>query len=305
MMPGQKLPRPRPFLPKAKPLPTRKRMTIGVGILADDGIVFATDSQATTDIKSHHGKIAAVASQHFEQRPDGTVLLSHPGGCVVAVAGFPGEYSLRAAELITGAFNNDKTLTGGDLRLAFEAELGAFHMEHVVPYLGLPQLERPDVQLLVGVYRDGRMNLWHSHKAVLLSASPYWVIGSGHTQAYPLLGHLYKPNLSLVDAIIMAAFVVHQTKEVNTHCGKATRIYCLRNNAFSWVNGATCDELDRAFSLHQTGLVASGFWQARSIMSQDDKDHAVLIRERLAKIAKLIQTTTLFEAIGDGPIEIS
>jgi len=45
--PRQPVPAPRPFRPKPRQLPQRKRMTIAVGVLARTGVVIAADSQET------------------------------------------------------------------------------------------------------------------------------------------------------------------------------------------------------------------------------------------------------------------
>ena len=56
-------------------------MTIGIGLLAADGIVIAADSQMTSDIKSWRGKLSGIVSRDVDPRPDGTAIFSHQGGC--------------------------------------------------------------------------------------------------------------------------------------------------------------------------------------------------------------------------------
>jgi hypothetical protein len=61
-------------------------MTIGIGILASDGIVIAADSQTTSDIKGWHGKMSAIVLRDIEEAPDGSAVFTHEGGCVVTIA---------------------------------------------------------------------------------------------------------------------------------------------------------------------------------------------------------------------------
>lgn len=275
-------------------------MTIGVGILASDGVVIAGNSQISTEIKWMHGKVTGMFKRDVDPWPDGTALISHPGGLAITVAGQPLAYPIRAAEVIRACFESQTDLTGDSLKLQFEGVLRDFHDTFAAPYLGLPQQERPAFDLLIGVSRDNRDSLWCCENgfAILHPYSPYHAIGSGATQAEPLLQRLYRlPFMDTAQTMVMAAFVVHQVKQTNLWCGKITDVVGAAHNHMFVVPRPITKQLDEAFDDHEDILAALALWAGLGAHSTESEAAYRKARRDIRSLVEMIRRDCLLERL--------
>jgi hypothetical protein len=300
MLPRQRLPVPRRFQPVPTPrVKVERVVTIGIGMLASHGYVVAADSQLTTEtIKKQHGKVASQWSRDVDPRPDGTALISNQGGMAICVAGVP-HFAFRAAEKLDATFNRDRSVSGDELRLAFESTLRVFYAEHVAPFSGGANLPAQGLfELLIAVSRGGHEDLWHASVATIRSVSPYHPIGSGEDQAGPLLSRLYKhyPRLDLAETAIVATFIVHQAKATNIWCGKMTDVACVRDGIMFAIGRQITNELDAIFETHEELLLGGGIWRAvGATFSLSEMKAVRAVRRDLTRMAQRIRAERFFE----------
>src|SRR5579864_1057389 len=133
-------PRPKPFPPKPRRLPERKRMTIAVGILAADGVVIAADSQETVQNywKGNQGKVWWSAYYGDSEKRNGRSA----GVCAVACAGRAGYCDALTSRVIDVFKRTPDVVENEDVRALFEEETVKFHNVHVVPYIDPPEVPR-------------------------------------------------------------------------------------------------------------------------------------------------------------------
>lgn len=258
-------------------------MTIGIGVLSSDGIVVASDSQVTTDIKLWRGKMVSLVSQNIAQQNDGSVLFSDRGGCAVAIAGQPAQYALAAAALITKTFDADRTLGGDQLKEAFESALSGFYAKYMVPRGG-PSERDPSIQLLIATFRGGQRKLWFAEDPLLAPVSFYQSIGIGQTQSDPLLSQFIRvPTLDSAQTILLAAIVVHHTKAVNVWCGKSTDIVCVRDNSVFYIPRSLTKAIDESCDQHSGWILAATFREIVGALSASDRKALRSVRRDFRK----------------------
>ena len=195
-------------------------MTIGIGILANDGIVIASDTQESGSslLKGEKTKMLSFSSFNL-----GTPELgSMAGACVISGAGDSG-YVRALTEKMGGAFLDNKEGRSEEIKNKLEEILARFYKEHVIPFASFPSKDRPDVELLIGFYRKFHLDLFVTEKTVMTRAIPYKAIGIGSVFAELLLGRLWRMS-SAKEAEILAAYIVFMAKESVEYVGKYTQI---------------------------------------------------------------------------------
>ncbi len=220
---------PPPFGKNRKRLPRRKQMTIAVGMLANDGIVIASDTQESTGdyMKGARTKMMSFASLDLGDNKGRAP--SKSGTCTVAGAGDSG-YVRALMQNIGDTFLSNPDAPSYkvmgkeiDLQVKFEDCLKSFYKEHVIPFAAYPSRDRPDVEFLIGLYRKYDLKLFKSEKTALVHAMPYGAIGIGCTFAELLLNRLYRMS-TVAELAVLAAYVIFMVKESVENCGKFTMI---------------------------------------------------------------------------------
>ena len=176
---------PRPFPAKPRRLPERKHMTIALGLIARDGIVFAADTQETTPgyWKHDQGKIWECGRALLETSRGGGAF------CLVAGAGHAAHVDGISRALIH-RFNAEPYLSDpAQVQPALALELEMFHAKYVLPFAAYPHEDRPSFQLIVGYkYTNGVGELLISEDNLLQRQSVYAAVGVGALLAKTLLG---------------------------------------------------------------------------------------------------------------------
>jgi hypothetical protein len=158
----------------------------------------------------------------------------HPGACVVAGAGDSGHVRSLALKL------GSKFLDSPDIRLSpipkgiyiepvIEEVMGVFYKKHIVPFASYPASQRPDVEMMMGMFRNHELRLFVTEKTALVGSMPYAAIGIGCTYAKLLLGKLWA-DLPAKELEVLAAYVIFMVKESVEDCGKYTTIATLHGS---------------------------------------------------------------------------
>ena len=211
-------------------------MTIAIGLMAEDGIVVAADTQESTGglLKGDKQKMVSFGGAIGQDAKS-----VREGGCVIAGAGDSGHTRALIDQLgflfmVNGDLQvmtlaNDKTLS---LVGEFRTCLRSFYKEHIIPFASFPRRERPDVEMLIALYRNYQPCLFYTEKTAIIHALHYKAIGLGSTFSELLLNGYWRPRMPVVEAQVLAAYVVFMTKEWVEDCGKYTGMLTLNEDRF-------------------------------------------------------------------------
>lgn len=209
-------------------------MTIAIGIRGTDGMVMAADTQVSTggDLKGSQSKLLSFAS-HDADKPEAGSLA---GICVVSGAGDSGYVQALTEELGFVFLDNPKLMTmrigknsTASLRSEFLKCLQHFYKQHVIPFASFPARDRPEVEMLLGVYRHHILAMFSTEKTTINHVSAYKAIGIGATFAELLLDRLWKSS-SVNELEVLAAYVMFLVKESVEGCGKYTQIITINGS---------------------------------------------------------------------------
>lgn len=212
-------------------------MTIALGLLAADGMVFATDTEESW---GEHADIKTATTKMLS----GMVARDERTGCSFAVAGAGNSDLLQSVklELVDNVMCHKEWSyeTAGTLT---EEYLLRFYRRHVRPYW--PHIE--DFQLLIGVSHADQVNaLWGTTQATLRPCMfGYEAIGAGRPYATALLSRLHHTTLGLSSASLLAVYAILCVKELIGGCGKATRLVTLSGLTVNQVDPKKIDEVER------------------------------------------------------------
>ena len=182
--------------PIPRRLPTRKAMTIAVGVLATDGVVLAADTQLTIPNfwKGEGGKISAITIG----KRDGM-----SGSCAVTGATNRYEYLQALGDEVTRDFRLGLQDNGKAVAFdRFAAVIHRFHERHVVPY---PH-DLPEVNVLIAYQRDSEIALWQSSRSAVVEQHDFGAVGIGSFAANAWLDRVWKHGLDVPTAVIVATF---------------------------------------------------------------------------------------------------
>jgi len=201
-------------------------MTIAVGIAAGDAIVIAADTEESSGyLKSESTKILTVLGQ--VQLGSGNATAHHPsrGACLISGAG-NADYIDGLKEELASVFLDNPDLAGKELQKKLGSCVKEFYRDHVIPFAGFPEDQRPDVRMFIAVQRKFQLSLFFTNRSVIGHALPYKAVGIGCVFAQNLLNRLWEPAATK-EIQVLAAYVVFAVKEAVEGCGKLTNIATL------------------------------------------------------------------------------
>jgi 20S proteasome alpha/beta subunit len=197
-------------------------MSIAVGVVYDEGIVFCADTKIATDIKLNESKIEFYASS------DRKCCLTF------AISGNDLDYARSSAQACWQMVKklDFATATMETAHRTAEFALAEFYQANI--------LEHPDrssgvldFKLLVGIWLRGETRLFVNREVLLKPVPVYECIGSGAYLANYLIRQYKKANpgvASLADAALMASFAVDAAIEHDPQCGGENEILIVRND---------------------------------------------------------------------------
>ncbi len=218
-------------------------MTIAVGLLTNEGIVVAADTEESSDYwKIEQSKIWFGFSRRMSERRV---------SCTVCGAGYPAGMTRSLMQHIVDAVVDapmDDLKDDVKLRAVIEARATEFHAKHVVPVAHVAN--PPVLQTLVATQTDGAFRIWTTDAGSAAQEQGFAAIGMGNAHASSFLVRHYRgPRYtSHHDGILLAAAAVHQAKEFVTRCGKYTEVALVRRGEPARVKPSTVKRMDDLFS---------------------------------------------------------
>lgn len=188
-------------------------MTIGEGILCNNGIVLATDTEYTTgSLKTFGPKLFKAAD-----RRDVAAIIAGAGSV---------SFMKTAAEKIgikIGGLPKDPNTES--VKDAAEEALLQFYKTHVYP---VPEGIRPQFGLLIGVWTavDG-LRLYKSNLTNIVQEPTYATIGVGQYVACYAVDLVRGRDIGVEQGKVIAAFSIKAAKDYVSGCGKKTNIWTL------------------------------------------------------------------------------
>lgn len=234
-------------------------MTIAIGILAEDGLVVAADTEESDGyLKTAESKIRKSSQLDVTGSVGGSGVASRAkrtAASAIAGAGTSGYIDSVTPSLWGPCLAHSKASDE-----TFMNEIGgrvaAYYREHVIPFASYPSNERPEFELLLAVTHRGappqdRHRVFVTDRTTIRRCSPYAAIGVGGMFAQMLLKRLY-PNVRLDTgaAAALAAYIAFQVKESVPGCGKYTEIVALHNGASSYVPWVDVRDMETVFLRH-------------------------------------------------------
>jgi 20S proteasome alpha/beta subunit len=217
---------------KTERLPRPKRMTICLGMLAQDGIVIAADAEESdTYFKRSQQKILEFRSgMQPGNNPRPTFA------CAFTGAGDAGYLDALFYRIIK-KFPVDKVNTQ-EFEELIAAEVKDFHEQHLFPLAVCP--DPPEIQILIGAYAQWSTLMLVSHGSTVRRGFPYVAVGAGAHFALSLINDL--SGLGIKDikhTELLAAYVLAATKDRVEHCGKHTVMVSLHNAKTETLEGGS------------------------------------------------------------------
>jgi hypothetical protein len=237
-------------------------MTIGLGILASDGVVIAADTQETAGY--FKGFALKIHSAMTHTNPHSTVQSA------VAITGSgPGVYLDAVADEIIRDFdrNQDSSIVALESHLRERVE--DFWARHVA---NKPDHLAKAFDLIIGAQIEGQHALWLTEASVVKPSMGFESVGTG--SPYARMAIQYRAiNMDVQSAAILAILGVAQAKEHDTDCGKNTTVTFLKNNLAYRMRPHQVVEAEKLFNQY-AGIEYSAFVYALGSESFDDLDDA-------------------------------
>jgi len=213
--------------PKAKwQLPTRWSLTIIAGFKSSDGVVICADTQETQEPMKRHVK-------KVRMEPENASIRRILGG-IDASAAFCGSGSGPFIDMLidkawkrashTKTLDDSCTAIEGEIKHAYK-EYGEIFQPGSMPY----------AEIIYGVMAEGDSRLFLASGPIVVEKKEYETSGIGGDLANYLISRMYGSSLNLYQCVILAAYVLLQTKNHVEGCGGQSHIAVLRNDGESGV----------------------------------------------------------------------
>jgi len=199
-------------------------VTIIAGFRSDEGIVLCSDTQETIGSSKRHVAKVKVVPEHAE-------LLELLGnGDLAAVFGGSG-YGPFIDLLTRKAWESCANSTSlEDACSAIEASIKSVYREYGEIY---QHGQCPTVELIYGVKLGGQSRLFSCVGPIVNPVDRYCSAGAGYYMSDFLSARMYSDTISIQQCVILAAYILFQTKEHVDGCGGDSQVAVLRHNGRS------------------------------------------------------------------------
>jgi 20S proteasome alpha/beta subunit len=218
-------------------------MTIAIGILLSDGILIAADREESSGYeKLDQGKVTGA----WRASPPGTILMSGAGA---------GSNIDTLSANVKRWFKDDDESDHSKIAAHIEATHAHFYDQKVLPF-ATSDIGRADYSLLIGCWTrpNGNMfperSIWTTDGLTLVQHAQYAAVGVGSATARAILSKLFLP-LSTVEAVNLAAYVIHEVKLTISGCGIGTDIVYTHKDFFNFVPVEQIKEMEEGFKLYR------------------------------------------------------
>ncbi len=213
--------------PQPKRLPRVKAMTIAASFMCSQGAVICADTQESVDnyLKRRVPKIAI--------RPQEQLTEIVPLRAVFAGAG-DSAFIDKLIDEMWSAVAGMPSHSATDIIEAMEDALLTVH-EKIWKVYG--SSERPEADLLIGLWAENRIALLKAQGPILNIFTQYDCIGYGQIFARYIVDRLYRPTLSIAQTILLSLYMLSQVKEHAEGCGGESHVVLMSNSGqFGWVH---------------------------------------------------------------------
>jgi hypothetical protein len=213
-------------------------MTIGIGILASDGYVIASDTQITHgQLKTQLGKVQGCHSWDIEHGE---------GACLVTGSGIYSHIADLGRRLAAAFASNKSASKPGEIETIIKAQVFEFYKLHA----------EADVDVILAYERNNRFGMWSSDGTVLMPQPKYAAVGIGALYGNALLSRLcptFPPTASVRETLAMAAYILRQVKDSIDGCGGShTDMAFITGHRLVRLSKKVTKELDTIFSEYLT-----------------------------------------------------
>lgn len=209
--------------PKPKRLPQRKAVTIIAGFKSWEGVVLCADTQETVEYSKRKASKLRYEPKEYGTSEDHTSNLA---------AAFCGSGSGPFIDkLVEQAWKRAKRATDLDSACdEIEKSIKEQYREFGKIY---QQGQCPEVQLIFGVKMDGASKLFSAWGPIVNQKDGFDAGGVGQYMADFLASRMFQNHLSVHQCVILAAYILFQTKEHVDGCGGDSQIIVLRDRGAS------------------------------------------------------------------------
>jgi 20S proteasome alpha/beta subunit len=216
-------------------------VTIALGILADNAVVLAADTQVGTEyLKMDQAKISWARKSAESGQQLGALGITGSGGTA---------YLEHLQRDFTGFFlAQHGAPLSGEVEKYAQDRIKGFYTDHVIPFS--TGNDRPPDVWIVLAYCDGlSARLWSTERNVVTEHQTFTAVGIGEMHAKTLLGRLFLPMwpMSIRTAVLLAGYVISQVKDSVEGCGKETDILCLQPDAVHVLDRRKVKAMDDLF----------------------------------------------------------
>ena len=197
-------------------------MTVALGFVYEDGLVFCADTKVTGEVKENESKLP------FFPLWDGR------GAMLFAISSddiyYPKAAILRCVEMV-GKMSFD-TVTMDSMRNMAEFSLAEFYREHLYAHPDHAPMQIY-MQMLIGLWLRNETRLYSLHETVFSRIEEYECVGAGEYLSKYLIKRYKRAipgRLGLVDATLLATFCVEEAVDYDERCGGEPEIVVMRNS---------------------------------------------------------------------------
>ena len=213
-------------------------MTIAIGLIAGNGAVLATDAEESYGHEKRAvGKLVMCPSKH----------VGIPRTIGIAGAG-TSDYLDAFADVVAQISKSGEASSAEELEERIKQELLRFYDAHVIPFSRYPEDQIPNMNLAIVHGKFAENRLWITSLNTLRREPFYGAVGIGSFHALRLLGHLYRPDMPISDAVRLAAYVIDDTRRSVHGCGQRTDVMQIKNgHLYELVDRKLITQLEAAF----------------------------------------------------------
>lgn len=251
-------------------------MTIIVGLICEDGIVLACDSQASS--------VKGVPVKRTEYTKIYEIPMRGEGYAILSGAG-TGAFVTRASEILKEKCGNNLCRNPREFADICEDVVTELFKRYVIDRsraLGMSktkspqthngsvqwqeeQIEPPGIVMLTGIQcgrdKDLEWSLYTVHSDSIAEKSDnYDAIGSGSAIAEYLLARLWSKNLIVEHAKRVAVYIVEEVKKIDPFCGGPTQVVSLSKAGIKRLGDKEVKEIADVVMEQDETLAA--FWRA-------------------------------------------
>jgi 20S proteasome alpha/beta subunit len=238
-------------------------MTIAIGILCQDGVVIAADTEHTGAIKQPGSKVWGIAPDNADKNP-----------LRVALAGAGDSVLLRSARDRVGEAIRDRVRTRQQATTVIERQLGKLYAQHVYPY---PNFDGSghSVRLVLGIRDAKGASLYETSATAMAKVDSFTSVGAGENLGAYILETLSGPQdrgRTMDVGIVLATYVLQQVKKYSLYCGGDSYILTLSH----------AGELEY-IDLEEIAFIEYGISQFERVVSLDESIRAFVARREHAR----------------------